>query len=471
MPIQGKQISPKIVLGVMLAGTFFASVSQSMLTSALPTIMHEFGINATLGQLLTTSYIYVLGIVAAFSAFLIVRCNVRWLFLGALGLFCGGCALSYLSTHYAVLLASRLMQACGTGVLIPLMQVIALELYPKEQHGHALGLVGLVFGFAPVVGPTLSGVITDALGWRTIFAILGIGALVSLAASAFAVRDVGRHEKTPLDVPSMLLYTFGLVVFMVGVTGLEQFGFFDARAFGPTLAGVALVVVFAIRQTRIDRPYLKLSLFRNRTFATGVVFLVVAQTVMMSSALQVPLCIQEIHGYTPTESGLILLAGALCMPLLNPVTGRLYDRFGARLNGAVGFSLLFVGTGAFVFFSADVSPLWIAGMYMLRMVGIAFVLMPMTAYCMTDLRGGDIPQGTAIVNSFRQICGSLGSSVMVAVVTLASPDASGVVDVSMAGFSVSFGTQALLAAVAFVGAIAFLRGRRKREGVGKHGEP
>ena len=93
MSIQGKQISPKIVLGVMLAGTFFASVSQSMLTSALPTIMHEFGINATLGQLLTTSYIYVLGIEAAFSAFLITRCNVRWLFLGALALFCGGCAL------------------------------------------------------------------------------------------------------------------------------------------------------------------------------------------------------------------------------------------------------------------------------------------------------------------------------------------------------------------------------------------
>ena len=446
----------------MLVGTFFASVSQSMMTSALPTIMHESGIDATLGQLLTTSYIYVLGIVAAFSAFLITRCNVRRLFLGALAIFCAGCALGYFSQHYSVLLASRLMQACGTGVLMPLMQVIALELYPKEQHGHALGLVGLVFGFAPVVGPTLSGIITDVLGWRTIFAILGAGALLSLAVSSLMVRDVGKHERTSLDMVSMLLYTFGLVVFMVGVTGLEQFGFFDARAFGPTLVGIGLIVAFAVRQFRIANPYLKLALFRNRTFSIGLALLVTAQVVMMSSALQVPLCIQEIHGYTPTESGLILLAGALCMPLLNPVTGKLYDRFGARLNGAVGFSLLFAGTGAFVFFSAEVSPVWIAAMYLVRMVGVAFVLMPMTAYCMSGLGPADIPQGAAIVNSFRQVCGSLGSSAMMAVVTFATPAASGVAGMSMEGFSVSFAIQAGLAAAALIGALVLLKGKGER---------
>ena len=462
MPIIRKQFNPKAVLVVMLVGTFFASVSQSMLTSALPTIMHEYAISATLGQLLTTSYIYALGIVAALSAFLITRCNVRRLFLGALALFIVGCVLAYASSHYSVLLAARLMQACGTGVLMPLMQVIALELYPKERHGQALGLVGLVFGFAPVVGPTLSGIITDALGWRTIFAILGCGALLSLAGSSIVVRNVGKRERTSLDVPSLLLYTLGLIVFMVGVTGLEQFGFFDARAFGPTLFGIALIAVFAVRQLRISHPYLKLGLFRNRTFATGVVLLIIAQIVMMSSALQVPLCIQEIYGYTPTESGLILLAGALCMPLLNPLTGRLYDRFGGKLNGSVGFLLLVLGTGSFVFLPADASPLLISALYMVRMVGVAFVLMPMTAYCMTDLSGDDIPQATAIVNSFRQICGSLGSSVMVAVVTFATPAGSGVADVSMGGFSISFGVQAAFAVLALIGALVFVRGKRER---------
>lgn len=321
MPFVEKQFSPKVVLVAMLVGTFVASVSQSMLTSALPAVMREFGVDATLGQLLTTSYMYTLGIVAAFSAFLITRCNVRWLFLGALALFAAGCALAYNATAYPLLLAARLMQACGTGVLMPLIQVVALEIYPKDQYGQALGLVGLVFGFAPVVGPTLSGIITDALGWRTIFLLLGFVAMASLLASSLVVRDVGRHERIALDVPSVLLYTFGLVVFMVGVTGLEQFGFLDARAFGPTLAGVALVAVFAVRQMRLRKPYLKLRLFGNRVFRTGVLLLVVAQMAMMASALQVPLYLQEIHGFSATQSGLTLLPGALCMPLLNPVTG------------------------------------------------------------------------------------------------------------------------------------------------------
>ena len=204
MPFVEKQFSPKVVLVAMLVGTFVASVSQSMLTSALPAVMREFGVDATLGQLLTTSYMYTLGIVAAFSAFLITRCNVRWLFLGALALFAAGCALAYNATAYPLLLAARLMQACGTGVLMPLIQVVALEIYPKDQYGQALGLVGLVFGFAPVVGPTLSGIITDALGWRTIFLLLGFVAVASLLASSLVVRDVGRHERIALDVQPKL---------------------------------------------------------------------------------------------------------------------------------------------------------------------------------------------------------------------------------------------------------------------------
>ena len=145
MPFVEKQFSPKVVLVAMLVGTFVASVSQSMLTSALPAVMREFGVDATLGQLLTTSYMYTLGIVAAFSAFLITRCNVRRLFLGALALFAAGCVLAYYATTYPLLLAARLMQACGTGVLMPLIQVVALEIYPKDQYGQALGLVAVSY--------------------------------------------------------------------------------------------------------------------------------------------------------------------------------------------------------------------------------------------------------------------------------------------------------------------------------------
>ena len=158
-----------------------------------------------------------------------------------------------------------------------------------------------------------------------------------------------------------------------------------------------------------------------------------------------------------------LLPGALCMPLLNPVTGRLFDRFGGKLVGIVGFSLLIAGTASFVFFSDSTPVALVAALYLVRMVGVAFILMPMTAYCMTDLGGDDLPQGTATVNSLRQICGSLGSSVMVAVVAHASAGAAVVAGagVSMHGFSVSFGLQAVLLGVLLAGTIAFVHGERR----------
>lgn len=470
-----REINPKVVLMIMLLGTFVASVSQSMLTSALPSVMHEFEIDATLGQLLTTSYIYTLGIVGAFSAFLIVRCNVRHLFLGMLALFAAGCVLAFFSVNYPLLLVGRLMQACATGVLMPLLQVIALAIYPKSQHGQALGLVGMVQGFAPVLGPTLSGVITDALGWRPIFAILGTCAFISLVGCSLVVRDVGEHERISVDAPSLVMYTLGLIMFMAGVTGWEQFGFFHGASTMSVLVAVMLIAIFSARQLGLDNPYLNLRLFSHKSFSQGMVLLCIAQFVMAASALQVPLYMQEIHGYSATKSGLVLLVGAICMPLLNPVTGRIYDRWGAKVNAIVGFFLLIVGTGSFVFFNDHTPAFMIVLMYALRMTGVSFVLMPMTAYCMSELEKKDTPQGTAMVNSFRQIIGSLGSSIMVAIVTIFSAGGGGTAGVTMHGFSVSFGIQALVAAFAFVAVsvVSALIGWRKhrKKVAAKHAYP
>ena len=166
-------VGPKPMLFVMLVGAFVSSTAYSMLTSALPAIMTEFSVDATLGQLLTTAYIYALGITSAMTAFLITRFSSRTLFLMALGFFVLGCVFAIMSPNYPCLLASRCLQAVGNGILMPLLQTVAVAIYPKERRGFALGLVGMVIAFAPVLGPTLSGVITDLWGWKSIFLILG----------------------------------------------------------------------------------------------------------------------------------------------------------------------------------------------------------------------------------------------------------------------------------------------------------
>ncbi len=456
-----RDTSPKVVLAIMLVGTFVAAASQSMLASSLPAIMADFGIDATLGQMLTTFDVFTIGIIAALSASLIARYNTRYLFLGALVLFLAGCMAAYFAPSYWTLLGSRILQAIAAGVLLPLNQVVALAIYPKDKSGRALGLVGLVFGAAPVIAPTLSGIITDTLGWRDIFLLLALIALLALIGGAIAVRDMGRHEKMSFDRLGALMYSAGLVLFMLGMTGLEEFSFSHPADTALIIAGVVMLVVFTVRQLKVKDPYLKLSLFKRHRFALGMILLLLAQVAMMSSALQVPLYIQEVHGLTAIDSGLMLLPGALCLPILNPFTGRLYDRVGARPMGMVGFSLLFLGTVPFIFFSSDTTPWLISLMYMARMAGVAFTLMPMTAFCLSDLSKDENPQGTAIMNSFRQIAGSLGSSGMIGITTAFSVNAEATAGVSMAGFSISFGVQAALLLTALLLVVILVRPKRK----------
>ena len=217
MPAYVAKVPSKTVFYIMLAATFVTSAAQAMLSTALPAIMEEFAVDASMGNLLTTGYIYVLGILSVLTAFLIQRFDIRKLFLAAVACFVLGSALAWVAPSYYVLLAARFLQAGGNGVLIPLVQTVAVSVYPKERHGFALGLVGMVIGFAPAVGPSIAGIIVQEASWRMIFVLLGGFAALALAASFFTVRGEGAHYKVALDLKSCLLFIPGLVLLLVGV--------------------------------------------------------------------------------------------------------------------------------------------------------------------------------------------------------------------------------------------------------------
>lgn len=447
-----------IVLTVMMVGTFVASLSQSMLIAALPTIMTQFSVDATLGQLLTTSYIFMLGLISATTAVLISRFNTKYLFMVAMSLFVVGCAIALVAPNYWVLLLSRLLQAGGAGVALPLIQVVALSVYPKEMYGRAMGIVGLLIGFAPAIGPTISGFMIDWWGWRSIFIILGGVVAAIIVLSAFVLRDAAQHDKTKLDVPSVLLYTIGFCCFMVGVTFIESVGFDDIRAYIPCIIGTVVLVFFAIRQFRIDEPLLKLRCLLNRTFAISTLLVIVTQIALMVGAIMVPLFVQDIQGQSASASGLTILPGAILLGFLNPVTGRLLDRFGPRPLIGFGCSLLIAGTLVFVAFDAN-TPEWaVTVFYGVRIAGISCLMMPMTAHGCAALPEEDLAQGTAIMTSFRQVFGAIVSSILVTVMV---SNADNEVGIDVFGFGVSFEVQAAIVLFGLVVGLLFIGSKRK----------
>ena len=308
-----------IILVTLMAGAFIASIGQNMLTAALSSIMVEFQISASLGQLLTTGYIMLLGIISALSAFLIRKYATKNLFLCCMGLFLAGGILAFFAPSFPVLLFGRAIQACGAGVLVPLLQTVAFYLFPKEKHGQAMGIVMLVIGFAPALGPVVSGVFVDLWGWRSIF-ILMIGvAMAAFALGAVNLCDFSDGEKGRMDLFSTVLYGFGFCGFMLGVTSMKEAGIFAMQTLLLLGGGVLFLGLFIYRQLRERHPMMELRLFGNKEFCIAAILIGLTYMASMSGATIVPLYIQTARGESATLSGLVVLPGMLVSILLSPV--------------------------------------------------------------------------------------------------------------------------------------------------------
>lgn len=449
-----------VILGIMIAGTSAACISQSMMIAALPTIMLEFSVTATLGQLLTTAYIFTLGLISAMTAYLVKRISSRKLFLLSMASFLFGCIASLIAPNYPLLLVSRLLQAGGAGIALPLIQVVALSVYPKSQYGKAMGLVGIIIGFTPAFGPPLSGFLIDLWGWRSIFIALSAIALVVVLVALPFLKDVPgtTAAKQHFDGISGILYTLGFAAILISATLFESFDTLIIQAILFFLAGGTALFVFARRQFRIKTPLLKLSCFYDQTFTVSTILVIMSHVAFMSGSIMVPLFVQNVQHQSAAISGLTILPGALLLGFLNPLTGRFLDRHSPFTLIIAGCSVLVLSTLAFAF-CVETTPTWvITVLYGLRTIGVSCLMMPMTAYACTVLQPKDIAQGTAIITSFRQTLASLATSGLIAVMASVSLSEQGV---DQFGFHVSFIVQTIFIALVFLFSMIFMPRRKK----------
>ncbi len=443
------------VLTIMVSGTTAACISQSMMIAALPTIMQDFAVDATFGQLLTTGYIFTLGLISAMCAYLMNRVNSKKLFLFAMGCFVIGCAAAIVAPNYPLLLAARLLQAGGAGISLPLIQLVALNVYPKSQYGRAMSIVGLIIGFAPAIGPTISGFLIDLWGWHSVFVVLGTITLIVMAATVLFLDDVVKRPdaQAEFDPLSAVLYTLGFVALMAGITALMSKDTTSLLAILPCALGALVLFVFVRRDLRIQNPLLKLSCFYDRTFAVSCALVVLSHMAFMAPSIMVPLFVQDIQGLSATVSGLTILPGAIMVGVLNPVTGRFLDAHGPFPLLIVGGILIVSGTVAFALIDPGVHEWVITAIYGVRSCGIACIMMPMTAHACTTLDEHDLAQGSAIITSARQLIGSLLSSVLIAIMALVATNTLGV---DAHGFHVSFWVQSAIIACGIIAGIILL---------------
>ncbi|WP_046038624.1 MDR family MFS transporter [Lactiplantibacillus plantarum] len=413
----GKPYNRGLLIAVLLVGTFCTVLNQTILTTAFPTLMKDFDITTSTVQWLTTGFMLVNGIMIPVSAWLSSRISTKWLYLSAMAIFEVGTIICWTAPNFGFLLAGRLIQAVGVGVTMPLLQTIMLSIFPADKRGAAMGTAGIVIGLAPAIGPTLSGWVIDNLSWRDLFGLIVPIVAIVLIAGFFFMANVLETSKPKLDFVSLVLSTIGFGSLLYGFSSVGDNGWTSTVVLSTLIIGVIFIIGFIWRQLTMENPFLQLRVFKHAEFTIAAILSSVANMAMVGAEMVIPLYLQIIHGFSAFESGLSLLAGALMMGVMSPITGRAFDRFGAKRLAILGMFLLTIGTIPFAFITRNTATVYIVVLYAVRMFGIAMVMMPATTAGMNALPVELMGHGTAVNNTTRQIASSIGTAILTSVLS------------------------------------------------------
>lgn len=403
-----------ITIALISAG-FFCMLNETVLNMALKSLMEQFSISATTVQWLSTGYMLVMGVSIPISAFLTQTFTTRQLFLASVTIFLLGTLISGTAPTFSILLFGRLIQAVGTGVLIPNIINTLLIINPVEKRGKALGIFNLVMFCAPAIGPTLSGLVMQSLNWRWLFFGIIPFSIIALTIGYVYLKNVTNLTKPHLDIISILLSTIGFGGFIYGVSNIG--GSTTAMTI-PIIVGCVSLLAFVLRQLYMKTPMLDMHPFKYPMFTIGTILIIIMHMVNFATMLILPMFLEGALGLTAFTAGLIMLPGGLINGIVSPISGHLYDRFGAKVLILPGF---IISTIVFYIFSFTISleitiPLIIA-LHCVSLLAVGMINTPTQTNSLNQLSLEYAPHGTAIMNTLQQIAGAFGTSLFVAIMS------------------------------------------------------
>ena len=447
---------------VLLAGAFVAVLNATLLTPALPTIMADMEIASTTVQWLTSGYALTEAVIIPLAAYLMGRFSTRRLFIGGMTLFAAGSLVSAVAPVFPLLLLGRVMQACATGFVMPMVFSVILLVIPRERRGSAMGIIGLVIGFAPTIGPSLSGVLVDTVGWRAIFVIVAFVAAIIVACAAKMLKPYGEFKRSRFDLLSVVLSTCGLICLLYGLSSVSSSTNLGLTV-GLIVAGIALISLYAYRQLNLAEPMLRVDILKTANYRTVVIVIALFQAALIGMETVIPLYIQGVLGQSATVSGLTLLPGALIGAFTGMLAGRLFDKFGVRVPVLIGAAVILCGVLGFTQFRADSPVLLVSVMYAVLAIGIQFTMTPVNTWGVNSLPNEAIQHAQSTSNTINQVAASFGTALLVSVAATVSSAASNLAGVerTFAGYHASFCTTAILAACAIALILVFVRDKKK----------
>lgn len=403
---------PALPMLVVVVGAFMSFLDSSIVNVALPHMMAVFGASAEDIQWVLTAYLLTCGMLIPTSAFLCERFGHRRIYILALLIFTLGSALCGISWNLNIMIAARIIQAVGGGLIIPVSMAIVYLLAPPEKMGTAMGLWGLAAILGPSVGPTLGGWLVDSTSWEWIFFINVPIGFITMALCPFILKETPVNTDIKFDGLGTFFVTAACFSLLLALSKGTDWGWSSQSVISLLLIAVFTICAFAIWELSIDNPLIDVRVFRNRAVLASLVAMSLVTIGMLGAIFIIPIYAENLLGFSPLKTGILMMPMALVSAVLMPVSGKLYDKFGAFYAGLFGVVIAIIVTYSLRNMSLETSYNSLQNTLALRSVGFGLALMPIANAAMSAVPGELAAMTSAVVNTVRQVASSLGIAVV-----------------------------------------------------------
>ncbi|MCR5082024.1 MAG: DHA2 family efflux MFS transporter permease subunit [Parasporobacterium sp.] len=452
-----QKINRKGIFIVLVLGSVITSIVSTVMSTALPVIMVDFSISANQAQLVTSIYSLVSGIMILATAFVVKRFPTKNLFFLGMGLFTIGVLLCALAPNFAIMLLGRIVQGVGYGIIISMTQMVILIIISESKRGFAMGIYGLAVTFAPVVAPMIAGVIIDHFGWRVIFYIILVLCILDFLLGAKFMKNVLENSKPSFDTLSMILASVGFTCIVLVSSNMGTYPFLSVQVGLLLLIGLVSLVIFCLRQLKIENPLLNIRVFKCRDFTVAVIICMLFYALMNGMSTIIPILVQTVNHQSATVFGVVIAPCALITGLMSPITGKMYDKIGMKPLALIGCTLVFVSEILTLLLGGNSNSYLLIIPLTLLGFGMSFVMMNMTTFGMARLNGQEKTDGTALLTCLRTIGGALGAAGFVSLMSIGVKDENYTIE----NVNTSYIGMTILAAFALFLAIFMIRKGKK----------
>lgn len=420
------KIPAKVVLSVVASGimSFCGVVVETAMNITFPDLMKEFSISTSTVQWITSGYLLMLAIIMPTSSFLNRKFTLRQLFITAASTFIAGTLLCAFTPGFSLMLAGRLLQGVGTGIALPLMYNIVLTQVHPARRGTMMGVASLIPAAAPAVGPSLGGLIVKYFGWRMIFITLTPVLILALILGLICIHNNPKEEKSAgsFDFFGWILLAAGFTCLVMMLGNLGSSSFLSAGVLGLLICFVLAMMLFILRSRQQMRresagesvsPVISLEVFHSRRFDCALLAFVLMQFNCLGIGFILPNFSQIALGKDALVAGCILLPGCAFAAVFAPISGRIYDHFGARLPLLTGAFCMFASVLLFnLLFHGHPTVLIMMFTYIVFAFGQTNSVGNGMSNGMSALRPELSADGNAVFNTMQQLFGALGTSVV-----------------------------------------------------------